>query len=510
MTRLNRSRGQTALEYLLLLAVVAAVVFAGFKTFVPQTRQATEGYYNQVSRVLQGETPQPVNGGWCPAYCPDPKACGPAAISKVCGCPAPAFGGAYCSGATFEVCPRDENVCAISCDAEMKAKCEANPPHPDCICRANPYSCGPPSQGINLCDKACSVPANPGDAVSCAVGGCPPPPPDGQVCPGSNDQVPAGTSWTTVATQKDCGTTKCTLYCNQGKEPNPAGNACVDYFCKGTAPENASLCPGREVGSANASTTLVSSCSGADSTGAECEYVCNADAHKTGNTCTLNCVGGPVPTGKRICPGSNLNATSSGNWHGVDSCDAGDKCAYLDCDQVAPGGNECLFRCQNKNIADASFCAGSDVGLTANKTTTLVSACSAAPNANCEATCISSAEAVGNQCLPKIRCGNGTCDAGAETCSTCPQDCRTGCLPPACSAQADGSILCSGGGCASCPFGTGSFRGATVCNMTDPSTGHVWQGGYYGVYGFTGWRSETQAVICRATGGWDNGWQMRP
>ncbi len=332
MTRLNISRGQTALEYLLLLAVVAAVVFAGFKTFVPQTRQATEGYYNQVSRVLQGETPQPVNGGWCPAHCPDPKACGPAAISKVCGCPAPAFGGAYCSGSAFEVCPRDENVCASSCDADMKAKCEANPPHPDCICRANPYSCGAPSQGINLCDKKCTIPANPSDAVSCAVGGCPPPPSDGQVCPGSNQDVPQGTSWKTVATQNNCGTAKCTLYCNQGKEPNPAGTACVDYFCKdpNNVTRNASRCPGREIGSASGVATLVSSCTGGESTGDECEYACDAFNHKEGNQCLPNQCS--PTTHVEACPGIPVG-THNTTWQGVTDCQGAPSCAFLDCPQ---------------------------------------------------------------------------------------------------------------------------------------------------------------------------------
>ncbi len=82
-------------------------------------------------------------------------------------------------------------------------------------------------------------------------------------------------------------------------------------------------------------------------------------------------------------------------------------------------------------------------------------------------------------------------------------------LPTACSTQLDGSVLCSGSGCSACPFGTSSFRGATICNLTD-SSGHTWQGRYAGLYGWTPWYTITQSVICRATGGWDNSWQMKP
>ncbi len=79
--------GQTALEYMILFAIVAVVVFAGFKTLLPQVQNSSEGYYNSVANVIMGENPNPINGGWCP---PSPSG------QRACLCPAPAFGGAPC------------------------------------------------------------------------------------------------------------------------------------------------------------------------------------------------------------------------------------------------------------------------------------------------------------------------------------------------------------------------------------------------------------------------------
>ena len=89
---MERSRsdisGQTALEYMVLFAIVAVVVMAGMKNLLPQVRNSSEGYYNSVTRVIMGDEPAPINGGWCDA---SPSG------QRACLCPAPAFGGAPCS-----------------------------------------------------------------------------------------------------------------------------------------------------------------------------------------------------------------------------------------------------------------------------------------------------------------------------------------------------------------------------------------------------------------------------
>ena len=100
--RLKKLSGQTALEYMLLFGIVAAAVLAAFRYLLPQVRDSSEGYYNNVTRVIMGEKPDPINGRWC-----DYSACPPGVSQKyrICQCPAPAFGGNCESGPSEEPCP---------------------------------------------------------------------------------------------------------------------------------------------------------------------------------------------------------------------------------------------------------------------------------------------------------------------------------------------------------------------------------------------------------------------
>lgn len=108
----NPCRGQTALEYLLLMAVVAVVVIASFKpgSLISQVHDASQGYYNTVTRVIMGvgsdAKPAKINGGWCSVTCPAGGINNFQNIYSVCGCPQPAFGGDYCPGVgTTVTCP---------------------------------------------------------------------------------------------------------------------------------------------------------------------------------------------------------------------------------------------------------------------------------------------------------------------------------------------------------------------------------------------------------------------
>ena len=91
------ARGQTSLEYLLLLAVVAVIVIASFGpgAMVQQIHDSAGGYFNSVTRVIMGENPQAINGGWCPVTCPSLGSSG-SVMYGACECPAPAFGGLFC------------------------------------------------------------------------------------------------------------------------------------------------------------------------------------------------------------------------------------------------------------------------------------------------------------------------------------------------------------------------------------------------------------------------------
>ena len=99
--------GQTALEYMILCAIVAVVVLFSFRegNLLSQVRTSSEGYFNSVTRVIMGDKPAPINGGWCGDWAPDPCPEGVSTQYRTCNCPAPAFGGAQCPGSADRPCP---------------------------------------------------------------------------------------------------------------------------------------------------------------------------------------------------------------------------------------------------------------------------------------------------------------------------------------------------------------------------------------------------------------------
>lgn len=55
---LNRNiKSQTAVEYLLLLTVVAVIVFAAFKSLIPRAQSISGQYYNKVAIGIMGDAP---------------------------------------------------------------------------------------------------------------------------------------------------------------------------------------------------------------------------------------------------------------------------------------------------------------------------------------------------------------------------------------------------------------------------------------------------------------------
>ena len=95
-------QGQSSLEYLLLLAVVAVIVIASFNkgSLIDQVHDTSQNYYNSVSRVIMGENPTLIDGGWCPVANPASNSAGPKIMYRACECPPPAFGGKACTDPT--------------------------------------------------------------------------------------------------------------------------------------------------------------------------------------------------------------------------------------------------------------------------------------------------------------------------------------------------------------------------------------------------------------------------
>jgi hypothetical protein len=97
-------RAQTALEYLLLLGIVAFIVLAAFSKggMLTKVHDTAQDQFAGVTNVIMGANPQAIPGGWCEWT---PCSQGVTNQFRSCECPAPAFGGAACSGQAQRACP---------------------------------------------------------------------------------------------------------------------------------------------------------------------------------------------------------------------------------------------------------------------------------------------------------------------------------------------------------------------------------------------------------------------
>lgn len=82
-TILRANKAQTAVEYLLLLTTVVAIVLVGLKTYLPVIYEASNIYYNRVVPGIIGQPPRCGDGccdsfeardggSRCPVDCPGP------------------------------------------------------------------------------------------------------------------------------------------------------------------------------------------------------------------------------------------------------------------------------------------------------------------------------------------------------------------------------------------------------------------------------------------------------
>jgi Flp pilus assembly pilin Flp len=223
----KRPHGQTALEYLLLVTVVAIIVIGGFRFVYPHIHDSSEGYYNKVTTVIMGghyndsstfvpDNPKPISGGWCPVQCAPPGSCGSPVLYRRCECPSPAFGGTYCPGSAQVNCSGVKTcvACAPAKDNDGNIICDAPTP---------PASCGQATHGLDTCGNFCQKITAP-----CGVcGNGNPAPANTKDCSqdgvDSQDGVNAGTSWKIVA---ECTGAKCEVQCKSGTTPDPTKTSC--------------------------------------------------------------------------------------------------------------------------------------------------------------------------------------------------------------------------------------------------------------------------------------------
>ena len=59
---MKNSRGQAALEYMLILGTVMVIVLIGYRVFLPKTQAASDLYFNRVSHGITDSGPLCGNG----------------------------------------------------------------------------------------------------------------------------------------------------------------------------------------------------------------------------------------------------------------------------------------------------------------------------------------------------------------------------------------------------------------------------------------------------------------
>ncbi len=380
----------------------------------------------------------------------------------------------------------------LICDnGETKTTCPG-----DCGCGNGVINTGESCDGSNLNEEDCASVLGAGytGTLSCNsnctfdTSGCTAP-----LCPNGN--IDAGEQCdganlngkTCVTEGFDSGN----LTCNTDCTFNTSGCS-SSYICTGSDPANATLCPGSDTGlTANTPKTSMMTC-----TGAKCEYYCNSGYCPAGTppVCVAIPTCNNVPSNSTKC--SNGGGLTCGNTYNatlVSSCTAGNICEYTCNSGYYLSGGVCVpYICTGADPSNASFCVGSDVGLTANTpktafatctgtkcqyacksgycaagspvvcyanptcgtapsnatrcnanegltcgttyTSTVVSTCNASNR--CEYTCNSGYVLSGGVCVSS--CGNGTCDTGENT-TTCPSDC--------CNYGSWSAGICGGGAC---------------------------------------------------------------
>ncbi len=101
--KFNQKNAQTAIEYLILLSLVAVIVIVSFSNLFPRANQAVSSLFSRAGLSIMGGTVQSIGGNWC-NWGP----CQDGTRKRLCDCPAPLGSGAVCSGSGTESCTIEE------------------------------------------------------------------------------------------------------------------------------------------------------------------------------------------------------------------------------------------------------------------------------------------------------------------------------------------------------------------------------------------------------------------
>jgi len=58
LAKISQNKAQTAIEYMLLLGIVTAIVLIGFKKFLPQVQESSNLMYNRAAIGIMGDAPK--------------------------------------------------------------------------------------------------------------------------------------------------------------------------------------------------------------------------------------------------------------------------------------------------------------------------------------------------------------------------------------------------------------------------------------------------------------------
>ncbi len=115
--KLHPKNAQTAIEYLILLSLVAVIVMFSFSHLLPRANRSVSSLFFRAGSSIMGETVQSIDGNWCEWSACDcdelegaAKAACIAALTeprvhhRLCDCPAPLGSGVVCAGPTNQLC----------------------------------------------------------------------------------------------------------------------------------------------------------------------------------------------------------------------------------------------------------------------------------------------------------------------------------------------------------------------------------------------------------------------